>query len=438
MTPDEVGDSVEAQILAEVERRADALVRFASDLVKIPTVNPPGVEYERCAERIASELRALGATVEFVDGTGRPGAPAEYPRPNVVGRFGSERARPCVHLNGHFDVVPPGEGWSRDPFSGAVEGGHLHGRGSADMKAGLAAAVYAAAAVHEVAGTNGGAIELSGTVDEESGGLAGVAWLCEQGIVSADRTDHVIIPEPFGVDRICVGHRGVYWFRVTARGRTAHGSMPFLGRSAIDDLTVILDAVRTRLVPRLAERVTTVPVVPEGARVSTINVNAVQGGQRPTEGATGPAPMQSPCVADFAEAVFDRRFIAEEAFEDVRQEIVDLLEEARAEDPERTYELEELLVVHPTHTPHPSAVTDALEGAIERVVGRPAQRVASPGTYDHKHFDKKAGVTDCVAYGPGMLEMAHQPDESCSVEAIVTSAKVMALASWTLLQRSIE
>lgn len=427
--------SMEDRIVAEVERCAEALVRFASELVQIPTVNPPGAEYERCAERIASELRDLGATVQFVDGTGQPGAPAEYPRPNVIGAFGASEARPCVHLNGHFDVVPPGHGWSRDPFSGVVENGMLHGRGSADMKAGLAAAVYAAAAVHATAGTNGGRIELSGTVDEESGGLAGVAWLCERGIISANRTDHVIIPEPFGVDRICVGHRGVYWFRVTARGKTAHGSMPFLGRSAIDDLSVVLHAVRSRLAPALATRMTSVPVVPAGARVSTINVNAVHGGQARTTDGGGPEPLQSPCVADVAEAVLDRRFIAEETFDEVRQEIVDLLEEARAEDPGRTYELEDLLVVHPTHTPEPSAVTGALDEAIQRIVGRTAQRVASPGTYDHKHVAKKGGVRDCVAYGPGALEMAHQPDEACSVEAIVTSAKVMALATWSLLQR---
>ena len=72
-------------------------------------------------------------------------------------------------------------------------------------------------------------MEISGTVDEESGGFAGVAWLAEHGRLSQARTDYVIIPEPLYVDRICIGHRGVYWFEVVTRGRIAHGSMPFLG-----------------------------------------------------------------------------------------------------------------------------------------------------------------------------------------------------------------
>ena len=111
------------------------------------------------------------------------------------------------------------------------------------MNAGLAAAIYATAAVRRAGRDLAGTVEVSGTVDEESGGLAGVAWLAEQGRLAADRTDFVIIPEPFGVERICLGHRGVYWFDVTTYGRTAHGSMPFLGESAIESMGHVLDAV---------------------------------------------------------------------------------------------------------------------------------------------------------------------------------------------------
>ena len=92
---------------------------------------------------------------------------------------------------------------------------------------------------------------MSGTVDEESGGFAGAAFLCETGRLTRDRVDYVIIPEPLGVDRICVGHRGVYWFEVTAHGRVAHGSMPFLGVSAIERMGRLLEAVRTELAPAL-------------------------------------------------------------------------------------------------------------------------------------------------------------------------------------------
>src|SRR6059036_2634910 len=102
------------------------------------------------------------------------------------------------------------------------------------MKAGLAAAVYAAEAISRAGVELPGTLEVSGTVDEESGGFAGVAWLAERGRIAKGRTDYVVIPEPLNVDRICVGHRGVYWSELTTHGRVAHGSMPFLGVSAID------------------------------------------------------------------------------------------------------------------------------------------------------------------------------------------------------------
>ena len=167
-----------------------------------------------------------------------------------------------MHLNGHFDVVPAGEGWTLDPFGGEVVDGRIYGRGSCDMKAGIAAALFAVEAIRRAGIELNGTVEISGTVDEESGGFAGVAWLAEQGRLSAARTDYVIIPEPLYVDRICIGHRGVYWFEVQTRGRIAHGSMPFLGVNAIEHMGVVLDRIQRELQPRLAARTTAVPVVP--------------------------------------------------------------------------------------------------------------------------------------------------------------------------------
>src|ERR1700737_4199002 len=147
------------------------------------------------------------------------------------------------------------------------------------MKAGIAAAVFAAEAIERAGIRLPGTIEISGTVDEESGGFAGVAHLAEIGRIAKGRTDFVIIPEPLNVDRICVGHRGVYWFEVTAHGRIGHGSMPFLGVNAIEGMGRLLQSVREDLAPVLASRRTGVPVVPPGARHATININAIDGGQ---------------------------------------------------------------------------------------------------------------------------------------------------------------
>jgi len=404
---------------------ADEAVDFAAELVRIPTVNPPGEAYEECARRIGDRLQAGGFEVEYHAAVGRPEHTAAHPRINVIGTRRGEKQRPLLHLNGHFDVVPAGEGWTVDPFGGVVKDGRLYGRGTGDMKAGIAAAVYAAEAIRRAGVKLAGTIEISGTVDEESGGFAGVAWLAEQGRLAASRTDYAIIPEPMTVDRICIGHRGVYWFEVTTLGRIAHGSMPYLGVSAIDQLGAILETVRTELKPRLAERVTQMPVVPPGSRKATINVNAVIGGQANQQ-------VQTPCVADRGRVIFDRRFLIEEGFEATRAEVVELLERVAARVPEMRYELKDLMVVHPVQTPAGSLLVSTLEREIAQVLGREATLMASPGTYDQKHFARIAGVEHCVGYGPGILELAHQPDEYCTVADLVASTKVLALAALDL------
>jgi succinyl-diaminopimelate desuccinylase len=413
------------RILAEVDRATDEIVQFTADLVRIPTINPPGDEYEACARFLGDHLRRRGFDVEYIVADGRPEHTARHPRVNVVGsRRGGDG--PVVHLNGHIDVVPPGDGWTLDPFGGLVRDGKIFGRGVCDMKAGLAAAVYAVEAIARAGVRPPGTIEISGTVDEESGGFAGVAWLAERGRIAKARTDYVIIPEPLNVDRICVGHRGVYWFELTVRGRIAHGSMPFLGVSAIDGMTDVLTAIRQELEPALAGRVTAMPVVPEAARHATINVNAIEGGQ-PIDG------IQTPCVADRCRAIFDRRFLIEEGFGRAKDEIDALVRRTLSVVPGVEYDLRDLMIVEPVLTPPGSPVVSAVERAIARVLDTPATLVASPGTYDHKHIARIAGIPDCIAYGPGQLELAHQPDEYCRIDDLVNATKVIALAALDLM-----
>jgi succinyl-diaminopimelate desuccinylase len=385
-----VAASTTDRVLAAVDAAADELVAFTSELIRIPTVNPPGEAYEDCARLIGDRLAAGGFDVEYHAAEGRPEHTAAYPRLNVVGLRRGRHLRPAVHLNGHFDVVPAGAGWSLDPFGGIVRDGRVYGRGSCDMKAGIAAAVYAAEAIRRAGVELNGSIEVSGTVDEESGGFAGVAWLAQQGRISASRQDFVIIP-------------------------------------AIEHMGIVLEKVRRELMPQLLARTTSVPVMPEGARHATINVNAIAGGQ-PIDG------IQTPCIADLCRAIFDRRFLLEEGFDRTRAEIQALLDRVAAETPKFAYELRDLMVVHPVRTPEGSPLVASLERSVQRILGRPATQVASPGTYDHKHVDRIAGIPNCVAYGPGILDLAHQPDEWCGIDDLVNSTKVLALSILELTQ----
>jgi succinyl-diaminopimelate desuccinylase len=413
--------AVTDRVLAAVEAAAGEIVDFAADLIRVPTINPPGDAYPDCARVIGDKLAACGFDVDYVTADGRPEHTREHPRVNVVGLRRGRHARPAVHLNGHFDVVPAGSGWTVDPFAGVVRDGRIYGRGACDMKAGIAAAVFAAEAIRRAGVALNGSVEISGTVDEESGGFAGAAWLAETKRLTRDRIDYVIIPEPLNVDRICIGHRGVYWFEVETRGHIAHGSMPFLGVSAIEHMGIVLDRVRTDLMPALASRTTAVPVVPDAARHATINVNGIMGGQ-PVGG------IQTPCVADVCRAVFDRRFLLEEGFAATKSEIEALLRDVAAATPSMNYSLRDLMVVHPVRTPDGSPLVASLERHVEQVLGRRATQVASPGTYDHKHVDRIGGIRDCVAYGPGILDLAHQPDEWCGIDDLVNATKVLALS----------
>ncbi len=156
------------RVLREVDRASDEIVAFTQDLVRIPTVNPPGDEYAACAQFLGDDLRRRGFDVELLPAEGRPEHTVRHPRINVVGaRRGG--TGPVVHLNGHLDVVPPGDGWTVDPFAGIVRDRKIYGRGVCDMKAGIAAAVFAAEAIARAGAPMPGTIEISGTVPASRG-----------------------------------------------------------------------------------------------------------------------------------------------------------------------------------------------------------------------------------------------------------------------------
>ncbi len=425
-------------LLERIDAKRDELIALTQELVRIPTINPPGDAYEACARVLGERLRKRGFAIEYIRADGAPGDKDSHPRINVVARYqGALQGGENVHFNGHIDVVEPGPGWTHDPFAADVVGDRIYGRGTCDMKGGIAASVIAVEAILDAGIRFAGAIEISGTVDEESGGYAGVGHLASLGYFSAPRVHHVIIPEPLGVDRICLGHRGVWWAEVETHGRIAHGSMPFLGDSAINHMGAFIHLLDTELGPRLRDRRTAQPVEPPGARVSTLNINSLHGGQieqtfsldaagRPT------GDLPSPVVAHSCRAVLDRRFIAEESLESVKAEIVAMLDELKAKRPGFDYGLRDIMSFLPTATPKDAPVVDATARAIARVLGREPSYISSPGTYDQKHIVRTGKLNQCIAYGPGILDLAHQPDEYIGIQAMLDASKIMALAALSL------
>ena len=420
-----------AQLSGEIERRREDLVALTQALIRIPTVNPPGEFYRDACEFLGKRLAAKGFSIELVRAEGAPGDSDRYPRWNVVARREGSAAGDCLHFNSHIDVVLPGHGWTVDPFGGELRDGRIYGRGACDMKGGLATSIIAAEAFLDVYPDFAGAIEISGTADEETGGYGGVAYLAEKGYFSPSRVQHVIIPEPLNKDRVCLGHRGVWWAEIETKGRIAHGSMPFLGDSAIRHMGAVLAEIEETLYPALASKHTAMPVVPPQARQSTMNINSLHGGlDEPEGGFTG---FPSPVVADSARMVIDRRYLIEESGEAGRQEIVEVLERVKARRPGFAYELREMWQGSPTLTDRDAPIVRTVAAAIGEVLGLEPEYVVSPGTYDQKHIDRTGRLHICIAYGPGILDLAHQPDEWIAVEDMLDSAKVMALTLLRLL-----
>jgi succinyl-diaminopimelate desuccinylase len=414
-----------------IDARRDDLIALTQDLIRIPTLNPPGRHYHDVCVLVRDRLARHGFDVQMIRAVGTPGDSDTYPRWNVVARRDGTRTGDCVHFNSHHDVVEVGRGWTRDPFGAEIEGDRIYGRGSCDMKGGLAASIIAAEAFIEEHPEFAGAIEISATADEESGGYGGVAYLAEQGLFAPERVQHVIIPEPLNKDRICLGHRGGWWAEIETRGEIAHGSMPFLGDCAVRHMGAVLERFETELFPAMAARHTEMPVVPEGARQSTMNINSVHGGQpEQSDDYTG---LPAHCVPDSCRIVIDRRFLVEENVEDVRGEVVALLERLKETRDRFDYDMRELNVVLPSMTDKTAPVVETVHAAIEAVLGIEPTYVASPGSYDQKHIDRIGKLRNCIAYGPGELELAHKPDEWIGITDMLDSAKVMAAALQSLL-----
>jgi succinyl-diaminopimelate desuccinylase len=418
----------QAAILRAAGDVLDEAIAFLQGLLRIPTVNPPGNAYPECAHYLGEHLRTLGYTVENIELT--PAEIAELapygaglPRINVIGRLPGSSPRPVLHFNGHMDVVPVGPGWSTNPFGGAVHNGRIFGRGASDMKGGIAAQIYAVEAIRRAGFQLQGTVEQSGVVDEESTGNrnAGMGLLVERGYISPNCTDYVVITEPLNVDNICLGHRGAIWGEITIFGRQSHGCTPERGVNAVEYISHFIVAATQELQPRLKLRVNNVPVVPSSASAACLSFNTIQGGTNVNS------------VPDSCAVTFDRRLVTGEKLEEARREILDLLARCAQQLPGFRYEYTERYATGPTWVSAETPLVHAFDAALHEVLGRAPGYVCSPGTDDQRFVVHNAGIEQCIVYGPGEITQTHIIDESLALDDLLTSIKVMALATARLL-----
>ncbi|MDA0185102.1 M20 family metallopeptidase [Solirubrobacter phytolaccae] len=391
-------------ILAAVDALEGELVALLQRLIRIPTINPPGEAYEDFVADFKHVLDELGYATEVHR------APTELaplgqglPRPNLIGKLAGDG--PLVHLNGHYDVVPVGNDWTRGPFGGELADGRIYGRGAADMKSGLAAQVIAVEALRR-AGLSPN-VHQSAVPDEETVGVrnAGMGWLVEQGLLEGDA---VIITEPFGPDGVGIGHKGAIWGEITIFGKQAHGSAPQLGVNAVELMARYLAHLDEHLRPRLEQRVTDYGVTPDNRR-STLSFDTIRGGH-----ATNIVP-------DRCTVTFNRRLIPGEDLEQARHELLQPLELLQLR-----HEYHELYSTEPTLVSEDEPVVQAAQRAV-RALGLEPRILISAGSDDQRFVVHNAGITNSLVYGPGQTGLSHVADEHITVDDLIQGTKGLAL-----------
>src|SRR4051794_19541320 len=389
-------------ILAAVAALEDELVALLQRMIRLPTINPPGEGYAAFVADLRGVLDAYGYATELHH------APADLaplgeglPRPNLLARL--RGGGPLVHLNGHYDVVPVGNDWTRDPFGGELADGRIYGRGAADMKSGLAAQVVAVEALRRAGFAPN--VAQSFVPDEETVGVrnAGMGFLVEQGLLEGDA---VIITEPFGPDGVGIGHKGAIWGEITIFGKQAHGSAPQLGVNAVEAMARYLTHLDTELRPQLETRVTDYGVTPDNPR-STLSFDTIRGGH-----ATNIVP-------DRCTVTFNRRLIPGEDLEQARRELLAPLEGVR-------FEYHELYSTEPTLVSEEEPVVAAAKRAVTRL-GLTPRVLISAGSDDQRFVVHNAGITNSLVYGPGQTGLSHIADEYIEVEDLVLGTKGLAL-----------
>ncbi|HZS86189.1 MAG TPA: ArgE/DapE family deacylase [Chloroflexota bacterium] len=416
-----------ARVRASLAAIQAEMIAFLQGLVRIPTENPPGRAYPECAAFAGTWLERLGYEVRYVavpDDQLAVLAPhgQGLPRVNVLARLSGVDERPVLHFNGHIDVVPAGDGWSVDPFGGTIREGRIFGRGVSDMKGGIAAQVYAVEALRRAGFRLRGTVEHSLVTDEESTGNrnAGTGYLVEQGYIGPGRIDYVIITEPLEVDNICLGHRGTIQGAIETLGRQAHGAMPERGVNAIEKMALALAAIERDLKPLLRERRSSLCIIPDSASGSSVTAGTIAGG------------TSTNTVAAHCRVTFDRRLVENETIAGARAEMLAIFDRLAAEDPDFLYRYHESYATDPVWVGTETRAGAAFAEAIRAVLGREPRLVCSPGT-DDQRFVVRAGINECIVYGPGEIRQTHVVDESLALDDLRVSAEVMALAALDLL-----
>ena len=368
-----------------------AVVDLTRRLVAIDTRNPPG--NERDAIGVCREaLEPFGARFSEIEP--KPG------RASLIAEVGAcDGSRPTLIVNGHLDVVPiDASAWTHDPFGGDLEDGRLYGRGTSDMKGGIAAAVEALATLGRAGQEPTCDVVFHLVADEERGGQIGTKVLAEEGLI---RGDACLVPEPTSLD-VCVAERGLVVVNLTTHGTPAHGSNPRDGVSAIETAAKVVLALHATDFAGDAHPFLGRP---------TANVGTVEGGSGHNT------------VAEGCRLAVDRRLLpgmtSEAAVAEIREKIDAI------DDPDLRYDLEVEVFGEASEMDPAHPFVEQVRAIATGVLGRTPELLGMPFATDARFVRNQAGIP-AVVCGPGGLAQAHVHDEYVEVESLVDAAAIYA------------
>ncbi len=396
-------------------------VEILRDLISVPTVNPPGYGYKRCSEIIARRISEAGFDVEVIEipedylDKHYPYSPQHsgYPRYIVYARRGSWGR--VLHFNGHYDVVPPGSGWTRDPFTPVVEGNRIYGRGATDMKGGIAAAIAALKKIRDSGVGKSLTIEAAFVPDEESGGV-GTRYYVEK---AKKIPGYVVIAEPSTSGKLVIGHKGLVRGVVSVYGKQVHASAPWLGENAFLKASELALKFMEIYRPILRSRSTRAPIEDPEASHPTINLGGY---------AESLSKKDNTVPGEFVFS-FDRRVIPEEDIEKVVEEIRASFEDASRIVGAR-YGVRILSAVPPAITPQDAAIVSIARSCIEKRLGKSPRILISTGRNDSVYYRIRG--SEVITFGPGVEGVAHMPDEYNSIDEIGRAIEVYLCIARTL------
>ena len=370
-------------------------------MIRSRSLNPPG-DVRECAGLIAEDLRRRGLPSEILEE--KPGVA------NVVSSLQGQTGGKTMIWNGHFDVVPPGENWEVDPFGGEFRDGFIYGRGSSDMKSGLAAMIVALDALKKAQTPFKGRILFQAVGDEETGSEAGTMLMIRKKI--GTDAAYAIVSEPTNL-QISIGNRGLRWIEVIVKGRASHAGRPHVGANALHAAARMISGLE-RLAFKARHPLFEIPF-------PSLSVTLIQSGTKIN------------IIPERCSFAIDRRMIPGETSESVRQEVEEVLRENLSEGISA-----DVCVTHEGWDPYAldpeSPLVKGLSQAVREVVGETPKLKGKAGCTDASHLFHKAQIPS-VCFGPGLEDTAHTANERVALEKVVQAARIYACAALILLNR---